>query len=98
MRIYFVDIHWEPVLEVRLNPEHALAGKVVLTSCALARNVFWWVGSSATLKTGAHGSQRKGNLLALTTITINGRVTRTGRALAQGGVVNLGTGNSITLP
>lgn len=83
---------------MRLNPEHALAGKVVLTGGALARNDFWWVGSSATVETGAHGSQRKGNLLVLTIISINGSITLTGRALAQGGVVKPDTGNSITLP
>jgi Ice-binding-like len=70
----------------------------VLAGGALARNVFWWVGSSATLDTGANGSQGKGNILALTTINIGGSVALTGTALAQRGAVNLGAGNNITLP
>jgi hypothetical protein len=71
------------------------AGNVVLINGAQARNVFFQVGSSATLGTG---SQLQGNILALTSITLNDNVTLIGRALARNGAVTLGTGNVITLP
>jgi Ice-binding-like len=49
-------------------------------------NVFWQVGSSATLGTG---STFVGNILALTSITVNSSVTVHGRALARNGAVTL---------
>jgi Ice-binding-like len=71
------------------------AGNVVLIGGAQAKNVFWWVGSSATLGTG---SAWQGNILALTSITLVDNATLIGRALARNGSVNLGTSNTITLP
>ena len=49
-------------------------------------NVFWQVGSSATLGTN---SVFVGNILALTSITVNSGVTVHGRALARNGAVTL---------
>lgn len=49
-------------------------------------NVFWQVGSSATLGTD---SVFTGNILALTSITVNNSVTVHGRALARNGAVTL---------
>ena len=71
------------------------AGDVVLTNGAQAKNVYWQVGSSATLGTA---SQFQGNILALTSITLVTNATMNGRALARNGAVSLGTGNVITLP
>jgi hypothetical protein len=72
------------------------AGNVVMAGGAVASNVFWLVGSSATLGTG---SAFKGNILAFQTITLAGNVTMVGRALARNGAVSLAaTGNTITLP
>jgi len=71
------------------------AGNVLLQNGAQAKNVYWWVGSSATLGVG---SQWKGNILAFTTITLNDNVVLIGRALARNGAVTLGNGNTITLP
>jgi Ice-binding-like/Putative Ig domain len=51
-------------------------------------NVFWQVGSSATLEVG---STFVGNILALTSITIKTGATLTGRALARNGAVTLDT-------
>jgi len=69
---------------------------IALTNGTQAKNVFFWVGSSATLGTG---TTFRGNIVALTTITLNGTVTMTGRALARNGSVSLAaTGNTITLP
>src|ERR1700730_6048517 len=53
---------------------------------ASCSNVFWQVGSSATLGTG---SVFAGNILALTSITVNSSVTVHGRALARNGAVTL---------
>lgn len=71
------------------------AGNVVLINGAKARNVYWVVGSSATLGTG---SQWKGNVIALTSITMVDNANLIGRALARNGSVELGTNNTITLP
>jgi len=61
---------------------------VVLANGAKACNVFWQVGSSATLGTN---SVFKGNILALTSITITTGVNLQGRALARNGAVTLDT-------
>jgi hypothetical protein len=71
------------------------AGNIVLINGAQAKNVFWQVGSSATLGTG---SQWQGNILALTSITLVDNANLTGRALARNGAVSLGTNNVIILP
>ena len=71
------------------------AGNIVLIGGAQAQNVFWQVGSSATLGTA---SQWQGNILALTSITLVDNATLKGRALARNGAVTLGTNNVITLP
>ena len=71
------------------------AGNVVLINSAQAKNVYWQVGSDATIGTG---SQFKGNILALTSITIDTNASLIGRALARNGAVVLGTNGVITLP
>ncbi len=71
------------------------AGDVILINGAQAQNVYWQVGSSATLGTA---SQIKGNIVALTSITLVDNANLIGRALARNGSVSLGTGNTITLP
>jgi len=71
------------------------AGNVVLIGGAQAKNVYWQVGSSATIGTG---SQWQGNILALSSITLVDTATLLGRALARNGAVTLGTSNTITLP
>ena len=69
---------------------------IALSGGALASNVWWQVGSSATLGTG---TTFRGNILAFTTITLAGNGTMCGRALARNGAVSLSaTNNSITLP
>lgn len=59
---------------------------VVLTNGASACNVFWQVGSSATLGTN---SVFDGNILALTSITLTTGANLQGRALARNGAVTL---------
>lgn len=53
-------------------------------------NVYWQVGSSATLGTTTSFG---GNILALTSITLNTGAGVTGRALARNGAVTLDTNN-----
>ena len=67
-------------------------GKVVLTNGAQACNVFWQVGSSATLGTG---SSFRGTIIALTSITLTTGANLSGRALARNGAVTTDT-NTIT--
>jgi len=67
---------------------------VLLTNGAQACNVFWQVGSSATLGTG---SMFQGSVLALTSITVTTDVTIQGRVLARNGAVTLDS-DTITAP
>lgn len=62
------------------------AGNVVLIGGAQACNVYWQVGSSATIGTG---SQWQGNIIALTSITLVADANLTGRALARNGAVTM---------
>jgi hypothetical protein len=73
----------------------ATSANIALINGAQARNVWWQVGSSATLGTS---TTFRGNILALTTITLVDNATMLGRALARNGAVSLGTNNTITLP
>jgi hypothetical protein len=68
--------------------------QVILSGGAKAANVFWQVGSSATLGTT---SVFKGNILALASITVTTGATLEGRALAQTGAVTLDS-NTVTIP
>lgn len=72
----------------------AVDSNVVLINGASAKNVFWQVGSSATLQTY---STFKGTILALTSITVTTGVQVEGRVLAQNGAVTLDT-DTITNP
>jgi hypothetical protein len=65
---------------------------VILTGGAKAENVFWQVGSSATLGTN---SQFTGSVLALTSITVNTGTSVDGRLLASNGTVTMGASTSI---
>jgi hypothetical protein len=65
---------------------------VILSGNAQASNVFWQVGSSATLGTT---SAFKGIIMANVTITWNSGATLNGRALARTGGVTM-VGNTIT--
>ncbi len=61
---------------------------VLLINGASPCNVYWQVGSSATLGTG---TRFVGNLLALTSIAVNTGTTVSGRALALNGATTLNT-------
>ena len=72
----------------------ASTSRVNLVNGAQSCNVFWQVGSSATLGTG---STFRGTLMALTSITVTTAVTVDGRVLARNGAVTLDT-DTITRP
>jgi hypothetical protein len=66
--------------------------QVILSNGAQPSNIFWQVGSSATLNTNCNVS---GNILALTTISMGTGATLNGRALARNGSVTL-LANTVT--
>ena len=72
------------------------AGNVLLTGNASACNIYWQVGSSATL----NGATFNGNVFAFSAITVNG-TTLHGRALARNAAVTFNptaTGTTVTNP
>lgn len=69
--------------------------KVVLTNGAQPKNIFWHVGSAATVNAGA---QMKGTILAFSGVSMGTGATLDGRAIALvGGPVTL-LGNIINVP
>ena len=68
--------------------------QVSLINSAQAQNVFWQVGSSATL---GGGTQFMGTIMAQASITVNEGTSIQGRALARVGAVTL-VDNAITAP
>jgi hypothetical protein len=69
-------------------------GDVILAGGAQAKNVFWQSGGSATI---GDFTSFKGNLMALTSITMNANATIEGRILVRNGTVFLST-NIINKP
>jgi hypothetical protein len=73
----------------------AAKSQVILANGAQACNVFWSVGSSATL--GA-SSLLTGTILATTSITVGAGVTVAGRTLARDAAVTLDSQDTVTAP
>jgi type VI secretion system secreted protein VgrG len=82
------------VIKIGSTLTTASTSAVTLIGSAQAKNVYWQIGSSATLGTG---TAFKGNIVALQSITLNTGATLSGRALARNGAVTLDS-NAITLP
>jgi hypothetical protein len=74
------------VFEIASTLTTASASSVVMINGASPCNVYWQIGSSATLGTT---TAFEGNLMALTSISLNTGATVQGRALAQTGAVTL---------
>ncbi|MGD0552379.1 MAG: ice-binding family protein [Sedimentisphaerales bacterium] len=68
---------------------------VLLINGASANNVFWQVGTSATI---AIRNSFAGNILAMTSITFNGNGTFNGRALARNGAVTISDAITVNVP
>jgi Ice-binding-like len=86
------DAVW--IFQVGSTLTTASASTVALINGASPCNVFWQIGSSATLGTQTNFT---GTILALTSISANTGATIAGRALARNGSVTLDT-NTITRP
>jgi hypothetical protein len=72
----------------------ASSAQVLLINSAQAQNVFWQVGSSATL---GSGTDFKGTIMASVSITVNSGTSIQGRVLANTAAVTL-DGNTVTVP
>lgn len=70
-------------------------GNVILSGGAQAKNIFWQVGRSATI---GNYTIFKGNILALTSITMNSHATIQGRMLARNGSIVMTDTNIISKP
>ncbi len=70
-------------------------GNIILAGGAQAKNVYWQTGSSATI--GDYTSFQ-GNVLALTSITMNSHATAVGRMLARNGSIVMTSTNIIIKP
>jgi hypothetical protein len=82
------------VFEITAELTTAPASSVVLVNGASPCNVFWQVGSSATLDTT---TAFQGNLMALESISLNNGASVIGRVLARNGQVSL-INNVLTRP
>jgi len=80
------------IFQIKSGLMVATGGRVVLMGGAKASNVFWQVGSSATLGTG---SSFKGTVMAYASITMATNARLDGRALAQHAAVTLDA-NTVT--
>jgi hypothetical protein len=67
-------------------------GNIILTGGAQAKNVFWQVGTSATI---GDYTQFKGTVMAMTSITMGTGSTAVGRMLARNGAVVLTSTNTV---
>ena len=74
------------IFQIESTLTTASASSVSLINGAQGCNVYWQVGSSATLGTT---TAFRGNILALTSISVNNGVTVDGRLLARNGAVTL---------
>jgi Ice-binding-like len=74
------------VFEIGSTLTTASASSVVLVNGASPCNVYWQIGSSATLGTT---TAFQGNVMALASISLNNGATVIGRALARNGAVTL---------
>jgi hypothetical protein len=85
-----LDAHGDPnaqfVFVIGTTLTTATASSVILTDGASPCNVYWKIGSSATLGTS---TAFEGNILALTTISLGENATVLGRLLARNGEVTL---------
>lgn len=85
----------EFIFQVGSTVTTASGAAVVLINNAQAGNVFWEVGSSATVGTGA---SFVGNVMAQASVTLTTGAALSGRALARTGAVTLDTNTILVTP
>ncbi len=78
--------HGQFIFEVKTTFVPSALAKVVLTGGAQACNVYWIVGSSATIGAGA---QLQGNILAYTSVSVGSAVSNKGTLCALNGGITL---------
>ena len=86
------DSQW--LFQAATSLETATATSFILQNGAQAKNVFWQIGSSATL---GYSSSFVGTILAYASISVDTGATINGRLLAQAAVTFAG-GDSVTRP
>jgi uncharacterized repeat protein (TIGR01451 family) len=83
------------IFQIASSLTTTVGGNIVLAGGAKANNVYWQVGSSATI---GNDTDFKGNILALVSITMNTGSTLDGRALARNGAVTFAGGSTLNKP
>jgi len=87
------NAYW--VFQVASTFKTTTGGSIVLAGGAQAKNIFWQVGSSATIGTY---TTFYGNIMALQSITMDPYAVATGRMLAQNAAVVMTSTNIINKP
>jgi Ice-binding-like len=82
------------IFEISSTLITASNSNVVLAGSTQAHNIFWRVGSFATLGTSSH---LEGSVVALASVMLNTGATLNGKALASTAAVTLHT-NTVTIP
>jgi uncharacterized repeat protein (TIGR01451 family) len=83
------------IFQIESSLTTTAGGSVILTGGAKANNVYWQVGSSATI---GSGTAFKGNILALVSISVDTGATIDGRLLARNGAVTFAGGGTMNKP
>jgi hypothetical protein len=83
------------IFQIASSLTTTVGGNIVLAGGAKANNVYWQVGSSATI---GNDTDFKGNILALVSITMNTGATIDGRLLARNGAVTFAGGSTMNKP
>ncbi|HLP94870.1 MAG TPA: ice-binding family protein [Saprospiraceae bacterium] len=86
---------WVFQVASNFNTVGGAGGNVILSGGAQAKNVYWQIGSSATI---GDFTSFKGTVLALNSVTMNSGATTEGRMLAINGTVVLTNTNVINKP
>ena len=83
------------IFQIASSLTTTVGGNIVLAGSAKANNVYWQVGSSATI---GNDTDFKGNILALVSITMNTGASIDGRLLARNGAVTFAGGSTMNKP
>jgi uncharacterized repeat protein (TIGR01451 family) len=83
------------IFQIASSLTTTVGGNIVLAGGAKANNIYWQVGSSATI---GNDTDFKGNILALVSITMNTGAIIDGRLLARNGAVTFAGGNTMNKP